>query len=74
MNSTASTVFDPAQQLSSRANSSDEGAIIRMAQKSRELRAKGRDIVALTVGEPDFDTPENIRDAAKEALDKGFTH
>lgn len=66
--------FDPARQLSPRANAADEGAIIRMAQKSRELRAKGRDVVALTVGEPDFDTPENIRDAAKAALDQGFTH
>ena len=45
-----------------------------MAQKTRELRRLGQDIVALTIGEPDFDTPENIRDAAKEALDNGFTH
>ena len=45
-----------------------------MAQKTRELRSLGQDIVALTIGEPDFDTPENIRDAAKEALDNGFTH
>jgi aspartate aminotransferase len=66
--------FDPARLLSPRANAADEGAIIRMAQKTRELRAKGQDIVALTIGEPDFDTPENIRDAAKTALDKGFTH
>ncbi|MBL8790580.1 MAG: pyridoxal phosphate-dependent aminotransferase [Rhizobiales bacterium] len=74
MTTPPAATFDPARTLSSRANSADEGAIIRMAQKSRELRAKGRDVVALTVGEPDFDTPENIRDAAKEALDKGFTH
>jgi aspartate aminotransferase len=74
MTSHSPAPFDPAQQLSPRANAADEGAIIRMAQKSRELRAKGRDIVALTVGEPDFDTPENIRDAAKQALDQGFTH
>lgn len=66
--------FDPARLLSPRANAADEGAIIRMAQRTRELRAKGQDIVALTIGEPDFDTPENIRDAAKTALDKGFTH
>jgi aspartate aminotransferase len=68
------TKFDPASLLSSRANAADEGAIIRMAQKTRELRAKGHDIVSLTIGEPDFDTPENIRDAAKLALDSGFTH
>ncbi len=66
--------FNPAAQLSSRANAADEGAIIRMAQRTRDLRAKGRDVVALTVGEPDFDTPLNIRNAAKDALDSGFTH
>ena len=68
------TKFDAARLLSPRASSADEGAIIRMAQKTRELRAKGQDIVALTIGEPDFDTPENIRNAAKQALDEGFTH
>ena len=68
------TKFDPTTLLSSRASSADEGAIIRMSQRTRELRAKGQDIVALTVGEPDFDTPLNIRDAAKEAMDQGFTH
>ncbi len=66
--------FDPATLLSPRANAADEGAIIRMSQKTRELRAKGQDVVALTIGEPDFDTPENIRNAAKDAMDKGFTH
>ncbi len=66
--------FDSSALLSSRVSSADEGAIIRMSQKTRELRALGHDIVALTIGEPDFDTPLNIRDAAKDALDKGFTH
>ena len=66
--------FDYSNLLSARASSADEGAIIRMSQKTRDLRAQGQDIVALTIGEPDFDTPENIRNAAKEALDKGFTH
>jgi len=60
--------------LSSRANAADEGAIIRMSQRTRELRALGHDVVALTIGEPDFDTPLNIRDAAKQAMDQGFTH
>jgi aspartate aminotransferase len=68
------TQFDPASLLSSRATSADEGAIIRMSQRTRELRAQGADIVSLTIGEPDFDTPLNIRDAAKDAMDKGFTH
>lgn len=60
--------------LSPRANAADEGAIIRMSQRTRELRALGQDVVALTIGEPDFDTPQNIRDAAKAAMDMGFTH
>ena len=68
------TQFDSSALLSPRASSADEGAIIRMSQKTRELRALGHDIVALTIGEPDFDTPLNIRDAAKEAMDQGFTH
>jgi aspartate/methionine/tyrosine aminotransferase len=42
--------------------------------KAKALEAKGRDIVHLEIGEPDFDTPRNIIDAATEALHKGFTH
>jgi aspartate aminotransferase len=42
--------------------------------KARALEAKGRDIVHLEIGEPDFDTPRNIIDAASDALHKGFTH
>ena len=44
-----------------------------MTQRARELRAQGTDIVILSQGEPDFDTPENIRDAAKRAIDEGKT-
>lgn len=47
---------------------------MRVSQKTRELRAAGADIVSLTIGEPDFETPLNIRDAAKAAMDQGFTH
>ena len=42
--------------------------------KARALEAKGRDIVHLEIGEPDFDTPGNIIDAATDALHNGFTH
>ncbi len=66
--------FDSSALLSPHASTADEGAIIRMSQKTRDLRALGHDIVSLTIGEPDFDTPLNIRDAAKDALDNGFTH
>ena len=48
------TSFDPASLLVPRTQSADEGPIIRMAQKSRDLRAKGIDVVSMTVGEPDF--------------------
>jgi aspartate aminotransferase len=46
---------------------------IAITNKARELKAAGRDVIALSAGEPDFDTPENIREAAKRAIDKGFT-
>src|SRR2546429_9049580 len=42
--------------------------------KARALEAKGRSIVHLEIGEPDFDTPQFIRAAAVRALDEGFTH
>ena len=60
--------FGPASLLVARTNAADEGAIIRMAQKSRDLRALGHDVVSLTVGEPDFDTPDNIQQAATRAM------
>jgi len=44
------------------------------AARARALEAQGRHIVHLEIGEPDFDTPQNIRDAAKRALDEGWTH
>ena len=46
---------------------------IAMAQKARDYKAKGFDVISLTLGEPDFDTPQFIKDAAKKALDDGFT-
>lgn len=42
--------------------------------KAKRLEAQGKHIIHLEIGEPDFDTPEHIRDAAKDALDNGFTH
>ncbi len=42
--------------------------------RARALEAQGRNVVHLEIGEPDFDTPEHIRDAAKRALDEGYTH
>jgi aspartate aminotransferase len=44
-----------------------------MAQKSRELKAKGFDIISLSLGEPDFNTPDYIKEAAKKAIDENYT-
>ena len=48
-------------------------ATITMAQKARDLKGQGIDIISLTLGEPDFDTPQHIKDAAKKAIDDGYT-
>ena len=44
-----------------------------VTQKARELKAAGKDIIGLGAGEPDFDTPQFIKDGALEALNKGYT-
>ena len=48
-------------------------ATIAVTQKARDLKAQGRDVIGLGAGEPDFDTPAHIIEAAKKALDDGFT-
>ncbi|KQY42366.1 aspartate aminotransferase [Rhizobium sp. Root491] len=48
-------------------------ATIAVTQKARELKAKGRDVISLGAGEPDFDTPENIKEAAIDAIKRGET-
>jgi aspartate/methionine/tyrosine aminotransferase len=61
-------------QLASRqANLGTETAFETLA-KAKELERQGKSIIHLEIGEPDFDTPVHIRDAAKQALDDGFTH
>ena len=50
-----------------------ESATLVMSQKSAELKAKGVDVINLSVGEPDFATPNHIKEAAKEAIDNDFT-
>lgn len=59
--------------LSQRILNMEESATIKMAQLARDLKAQGKDIISLSLGEPDFDTPEHIKDAAKRALDNGYT-
>ncbi|MBW8684885.1 pyridoxal phosphate-dependent aminotransferase [Chitinophaga rhizophila] len=61
-------------ELAERLSRISEPQTIKMAKLSRELKAQGIDIVDLSIGEPDFDTPAHIREAAKKAIDDGFTH
>jgi aspartate aminotransferase len=49
----------------------EESATLAMAKKARELKAQGIDIISLSLGEPDFKTPQHIQDAAKAAIDEG---
>lgn len=51
-----------------------ESATLAMARKSRELKDAGHEVISLSLGEPDFDTPDFIKEAAKEGIDKNFTH
>ena len=58
-------------QLSNRINALAESATIAMAAKAREFKSRGIDVISLSLGEPDFKTPDFIREAAKEAIDEG---
>ena len=60
--------------LSSLLSRFNEPETLKMAKLGRELRAKGIDITDLSLGEPDFDTPAHIKDAAKKAIDDNFSH
>ncbi|WP_205589870.1 pyridoxal phosphate-dependent aminotransferase [Mucilaginibacter celer] len=60
--------------LSTRIQNLSESATIKMAKLGRELAAKGVDVISLSFGEPDFHTPEHIKEAAKQAMDKNFTY
>ncbi len=60
--------------LSNRIQNLSESATIKMAKLGRELAAKGVDVINLSFGEPDFHTPEHIKDAAKKAMDDNFTY
>lgn len=59
--------------LSRRVNAIKPSPTLAVSQKAAELKAQGKDVIGLGVGEPDFDTPEFIRDAAKKAIDEGHT-
>lgn len=61
-------------ELSSLLSRFNEPETLKMAKLGRELRAQGFDITDLSLGEPDFDTPVHIREAAKKAIDDNFSH
>jgi aspartate aminotransferase len=60
--------------LSDRINALSESETIAMARRSRELIAKGIDVINLSLGEPDFTTPDVIKNAAKKAIDDNFSY
>ncbi len=59
--------------LAERITRMKESATLKMSQMARDLKAKGHDVISLSIGEPDFDTPQHIKDAAVKALNDGFT-
>ena len=59
--------------LADRVSQLKPSATLSIAAKAQELKAQGKDILSLSIGEPDFPTPKHICDAAKKALDDGFT-
>ncbi|MBP3303385.1 pyridoxal phosphate-dependent aminotransferase [uncultured Duncaniella sp.] len=59
--------------VSERVNALAPSATLAMSQKSNELKAQGVDVINLSVGEPDFETPHHIKEAAKKAIDDNFT-
>jgi aspartate aminotransferase len=61
-------------QLSSLLSRFNEPETLKMAKLGRELKAKGIDLTDLSLGEPDFDTPQHIKDAAKKAIDDNYSH
>ena len=60
-------------QLSDRINRLAPSATLAMSQKSGEMKAQGIDVINLSVGEPDFDTPDHIKAAAKQAIDENYS-
>ncbi|HRP18541.1 MAG: pyridoxal phosphate-dependent aminotransferase [Chitinophagaceae bacterium] len=61
-------------ELSSLLDRFSEPETLKMAKLGRELRAKGIDVIDLSLGEPDFNTPEHIKEAAKKAIDDNYSH
>ncbi|MCK7533153.1 MAG: aminotransferase class I/II-fold pyridoxal phosphate-dependent enzyme [Marinilabiliales bacterium] len=61
------------EHISKRVQSLSVSQTLAMAQKSRELKEQGIDVISLSLGEPDFNTPDDIKEAAKKAIDDNFS-
>lgn len=61
------------ERISERIQNLSSSATLAMSQKSAELKASGVDVINMSVGEPDFDTPQHIKDAAKKAIDENYS-
>ena len=59
--------------VSDRLNQLAESATLAMARMSRELKSSGKDVIALSLGEPDFNTPEFIKNAGVQAINNNYT-
>jgi aspartate aminotransferase len=62
------------ESLSKRAQEMGLPMTIKMAKKARELSATGKNVISLSLGEPDFDTPDFIKEAAAQAMEENYTH
>ena len=60
--------------ISNRILNMAESETLAMTAKARELKAQGKDVISLSIGEPDFNTPDTVKEAAKKAIDDNFTH
>ena len=60
--------------ISNRVSSMAQSETLAMTQIARELKESGKDVISLSIGEPDFNTPEEVKEAAKQAIDENWTH
>ena len=59
--------------ISDRVKNMEESATLAMAAKSRELISQGKDIISLSLGEPDFNVPDFVKEAGKQAIDQNYS-
>ncbi|MFK8055066.1 MAG: aminotransferase class I/II-fold pyridoxal phosphate-dependent enzyme, partial [Saprospiraceae bacterium] len=71
MSTTTTSALKP--HLSTRILEMEESSTLAMSRMARELAAEGHNVISLSLGEPDLDTPDHIKEAAKKALDEGHT-